>query len=297
MSTFQTYDQVGLKEDVSDIITDISPTDTPLTSMIKTQKVNARVYEYMTDSLEAAGDNKAVEGADATIAALTPTTMITGNTQILTKAFQVSATADAVGTYGRAKETAYQLGRALKAIKRDLEFAYVGHDNAKVAGTSSTAREMASASKLISSSTTIDAGSNATDVLTESKLLDCHEAVFNAGGDPSVLMIKPADAEVVASFTGSSGRTRNFNDDTKTLTNVVDVMVNPYGTLKTVLNRHQMTTHAFLLDPTMWRSAVLRPFSRTLLAKNGDSDKHFVVGEYGLMHLNPKGSGMVNGLS
>lgn len=297
MSTFSTYDQVGLKEDVSDIISDISPTDTPMTSMIKTQKVNARVYEYMTDSLEAAGDNKAVEGADATIAALTPTTMITGNTQILTKAFQVSATADAVGTYGRAKETAYQLGRALKAIKRDLEYAYVGHDNAKVSGTSSTAREMASASKLISSATTVDAGTGSADPITEAKLLDVHQAVYNEGGDPSVLMIKPSDSEVIANFTGSAGRTRTFNDENKTLTAVVDVLVNPYGTLKVVLNRHQMSSHAFLLDPTMWRSAVLRPFSRTLLAKNGDSDKHFIVGEYGLMHLNPKASGMINGLS
>jgi len=47
----------------------------------------------------------------------------------------------------------------------------------------------------------------------------------------------------------------------------------------------------------MWRSAVLRPFSRTLLAKSGDSDKHFVVGEYGLMHLNPKASGQINALT
>merc|ERR1711871_1232021 len=110
-------------------------------------------------------------------------------------------------------------------------------------------------------------------------------------------MIKPADSEIVAGFTAASGRNRTFNDETKTLTAVVDIMVNPYGTLKVVLNRHQLTTHAFLLDPTMWRSAVLRPFSRTLLAKNGDSEKHFIVGEYGLMHMNQKGSGMINALT
>jgi len=191
-----------------------------------------------------------------------------------------------------------QLSRALKEIKRDLEFAYVGQDNAAVTGNdSNTAREMDSATQLIHSSVSVDAGSNSTDAMTEAKLLDVHQALYAAGGDPSILMIKPADSEIVAGFTGSAGRTRNFNDETKTLTNVVDIMVNPYGTLKVVLNRHQLTTHAFLLDPTMWRSAVLRPFSRTLLAKNGDSDRHFVVGEYGLMHLNPKASGMLTGLS
>jgi hypothetical protein len=299
MSTYTTYSIVGQKEDVSDIITDISPTDTPMVSMIKTQKVHNRIYQYQTDALEAAASNKAVEGADASIAALTPTTMISGNTQILTKAFQVSATSDATSSYGRAKETAYALGRALKAIKRDLEFAFVGASNAAVAGNASgpVAREMASADQLIASGVTKDQGSNATDALTEAKLLELGQAVFEAGGDPSVFMVSPGKAQIIAGFTGASGRNRNFNDAQKTLTNVIDLYVSPYGEYKVVLNRHQMTTHAFLLDPTMWRSAVMRPFSRTLLAKTGDSEKHFVVGEYGLMHMNPSASGQITGLS
>ena len=278
-------------------ITDISPTDTPLYSTIRSEKVSARVFEWQEDSLAAAANNAQVEGADPTMATLTATTLRTNNTQIMTKAFQVSATADAIKTYGRAKETAYQLGKALKEIKRDVERAYVGVDNAAVTGSASVAREMASATKMIASGNSIDAGANATDALTEAKLLDAHEACYNAGGDPSIFMIKPADSEIVAGFTGSSGRTRNFNDDTRTLTNVVDVLVNPYGTLKVVLNRHQLTTHAFLLDPTMWRTCVLRPFSRTLLSKTGDSDKHFVVGELGLKHMNQSASAMITGLS
>lgn len=297
MTAYTSYDQVGKAEDVSDIISDISPTDTPMVSLIKPQKVHARVYEYQTDSLAAAGANAAVEGADPSMATLTATTMITGNTQILTKAFQVSATADAIKTYGRAKETAYQLGRALKEIKRDLEYAYVGASNAAVAGNagaSPVAREMDSADQLIDAATTTAGG---TAALTEAMLLSTGQAVFNEGGDASVFMIKPADAQIVAGFTGASGRYRNFNDAQKTLTNVIDLYVSPYGEYKVVLNRHQMTTHAFLLDPSMWRSAVLRPFSRTLLAKSGDSDKHFVVGEYGLMHLNPKASGQINALT
>jgi len=215
----------------------------------------------------------------------------------MTKAFPVSSTADAIRTYGRAKETAYQLGKALKEIKRDVERAFVGVDNAAVTGDSSTAREMASATQQIAAGNSIDAGANATDALTEAKLLDAHEACYTAGGDPTLLMIKPADAEIVAGFTGSSGRQRTFNDEITTLVNAVDIMVNPYGTLKVVLNRHQLTTHAFLLDPTMWRTCVLRPFSRTLLSKTGDSDKHFIVGELTLKHMNQSASAMVTGLS
>jgi len=192
-----------------------------------------------------------------------------------------------------------QLGKALKELKRDIEFAYVGQDNAAVAGnaTGPVAREMASASQLIASGNTIDAGGDATNPMTEAKILDAHEACYNAGGDPSLLMIKPSDSEIVAGFTASSGRNRTFNDENKTLTAAVDILVNPYGTLKVVLNRHQMSTHAFLLDPTMWRSAVLRPVSRTLLSKTGDSDKHFCVYEGGLIHLNQSASAQINGLS
>ena len=177
-----------------------------------------------------------------------------------------------------------QLGKALKEIKRDQEHAYVGIDNEAVTGSESAAREMASASQMMT--THLDAGSGTTDALTEAKLLTLGQTCFNNGSDPSVLMIKPADAQIVAGFTGASGRYRNFNDNTKTLVNVIDLYVSPYGEYKVVLNRHQITTMAFLIDPAMFKSCVLRPFSRTLLAKNGDSDKHFVVGEYSLKHNN-----------
>ena len=297
MSTYTTYDSVGQAEVVSGIITDISPTDCPFYSGIRTENISARIHEWQEDSLAAAADNKAVEGADASMATLSPTTLRTNNTQIFTKAFQVSATADAVKTYGRAKETAYALAKSLKELKRDIERAMVGIDNAAVAGNSSTAREMASVTKQIAAGNTVDAGSNATDPLTEAKILETHQAVYTAGGDPTQLMIKPADSTIVAGFTAASGRNRTFNDQTTQLTAVVDILVNPFGTLNVVLNRHQLTTHAFLLDPTMWRTLVLRPVTRTLLSKTGDSDKHFVVGEMSLKHMNFSADGMITGLS
>lgn len=190
-----------------------------------------------------------------------------------------------------------QLSKALREIKRDVEFAMVGASNAAVTGNASTAREMASADQLISSTTSTDAGSNSTDALTEAKLLVNMQACYDNGAEPSVMMCKPADSLVLAGFTGSAGRQRNFNDKTTTLTHVVDLYVSPFGQYKTVLNRHQMSTHLFLLDPNMWRTAVLRPFSRTALAVQGDSHRHMVVGEIGLMHKNPLGSGMITGLS
>lgn len=292
---YTTYDQVGKKEDVSSLITMITPTDTPFTSMIKSEKVNARVFEWQEDALPNAADNKAVEGAAFTNVARTATTLRSNNTQILTDVFEVTATADSIALHGRAKETSYQLAKSLKAIKRDLEFAFVGQDNTKVTGSSSVAREMDSIVPQIS--TDVDAGSNATDALTEAKLLELGEDCYNNGSDPTVFMIKPADAQIVSGFTGASGRYRNINDGNRTLVNAIDLYVSPYGEYKVVLNRHQLTTHAFLIDPSMFRSCVLRPFTRELLAKDSDGDRHAIVGEYSLKHMNYSDSGMISGLS
>lgn len=187
------------------------------------------------------------------------------------------------------------MGKTLKEIKRDLERAYVGVAQAAVADANgSTARKMASVTAQITDST--DAGSGSTDPLTEAKLLVAGQAAYTAGSEPSVLMIKPADSLIVSGFAAASGRNREFAQ-TKTLVNVIDLYVSPFGEYKVVLNRHQLTTHAFLIDPSMWRTCVLRPFTRTLLAKTGDSDQHMVNYEGSIKHMSFASDHMITGLS
>lgn len=187
-----------------------------------------------------------------------------------------------------------QLAKTLKNVKRDYEHAMVGVSNAAVAGNASTAREMASIDQMIT--TSVDAGSNSTDALTEAKILTLGQTCYTNGSSPDVMMIKPADATIVANMAAASGRNRDFSQSTK-LVNAVDIYVSPFGTYKVVLNRHQLSTHLFLLDPSMFKSVVLRPFSRTLLAKTGDSDKHQVLGEVSVKHQVWEDSGMITGLS
>ena len=90
MAVYKTYEQVGLKEDVSSLISDITPSDCPFYSMIKTEKVHNRVYQYQTDTIAAAGSNAQLEGFTASAGTAIPTTMISGNTQVLAKIFEVS---------------------------------------------------------------------------------------------------------------------------------------------------------------------------------------------------------------
>ena len=134
----------------------------------------------------------------------------------------MSETADAIKTHGRAKETAYQMAKALKEIKRDYEHALVGLDQAAVAGSASAARKMQSVINQIT--TDLDAGSNSTDALTEAKLLTAGQTAYNNGSEVDTLMIKPADAQIVAGFSAASGRNREIAQG-KTLVNAIDLYV------------------------------------------------------------------------
>lgn len=107
--TYTTYDQIGLAEDVSDVITNISPTKTPFQTSIGTEKISARLFEWQEDSLRAPADNKSLEGFVAADVARSPTTLRSNYSQIMKDVFRISATADVVSKYGRAKETALAL--------------------------------------------------------------------------------------------------------------------------------------------------------------------------------------------
>ena len=222
MTLLTTYTTVGQKEDVSDILSNISPFDTPMQAMCKNEKISARTFSFLEDSLAAAGVNAAVEGATATMIALDPQVERTNTTQILTKGFNISATADAVATYARKTETALNLAKKLKEIKKDYEHALVGVAQASVTGNASTARKMTSFLNQIS--TTIDAGSNSTDPLTEAKLLQAGQTAYTNGSDVNTFMICPKDAQIVAGFSAASGRNREISQG-KTLVNAIDLYV------------------------------------------------------------------------
>lgn len=294
MTQLISYNVTGQSEDVSNIISSISPTATPFQSMIKTEKVHARTFEWLEDSLRTATNTALVEGASSSTTAVGQPTSRSNTTQIIGESFAVSATSDAIKTYGRAQQTAYALAKTLKVLKLDLEVSMCGVSQAAVTGDASTARKMASIDQQIS--TTVDAGGNATDPLTEAKILELGQTLYTAGSEPSVLMIKPADSTIIAGFASSSNRQRDIADKS-TLVNTIDVLVTAFGSYKVVLNRSQTTDQAYLIDPSMFKQAVLRPFTRTLLAKTGDSDSHQVIGEFSVKHSNFGDSGRITGLS
>ena len=143
-NTFDTYDSVGEREDLSDVIYSISPTDTPFLSSAAKTQATAVLHEWQTDSLEAASTSNAViEGDEATSDASTATTRLSNSTQIMDKTVVITGTQESVDKAGRASELAYQIAKKAKELKRDME-AMLTTNNAEVEGNATTAREMGS---------------------------------------------------------------------------------------------------------------------------------------------------------
>ena len=282
---------------------------TPFQTLIKSEKVSARTFEWLEDTLRSgSATNTLAEGGNASVTAVSQPTVRDNRTQIISEAFKIAGTVDAVKTHGRAKETAYALAKTLKNLKLDVEAAMVGHNRAGAAGSGAVAddpdttgdqsvaevnRQMKSASSMITTSVTC---TDTDDALTEADVLSLHQNCYTNGSDPTVLMISPKDALGVKDFATGSSKTRDFGNS-KSVTSAVEVLITPFGTVRVLLNRNQLATEAYLIDPTMFKQCVLRPFSRTLLAKTGDADTHFVLGEVSLKHSSFADSGKITGLA
>jgi hypothetical protein len=313
MATYTKYDAVGQREDLTDVIYNISPTDTPIMSSIGKTKATAVNHEWQTDSLAAATTaNALVEGADATSATLSPTTRYGNLTQIVGKTIQVSGTLEAVDKAGRKSEKAYQLAKGSAEIKRDIE-TIITANQAKVAGDgSSTARKMSSLLSFIKTNTSVGAGTttagadpttigvsarvdaDTTRTFTETMLKEVVREVFASGGTPSVLFVSPALKQTVSAFTGlAATRYQAPVSGQATILAGADIYQSDFGQISIVPNRFMRSRDALLLDPEYAALAYLRPFQTNELAKAGDSDKTQILAELTLEVKNEAAHGGV----
>jgi hypothetical protein len=314
MPTYTRFDAVGAREDLSDVIYNISPQDTPIMSSIGKTSAKAVFHEWQTDTLASVNTSNAlVEGADATSATLSPTTRIGNYTQIVGKTVQVSGTLEAVDKAGRKSEKAYQLAKASAELKRDIE-GIITANQGQSAGNSSTARVMGTLLSYIKTNTNKGSGTTAgadpttigvstrtdgtTRTFQESMLKDVVAKVFTSGGTPSVLMVSPALKQVVSNFTGLAQHRYNSNvSGDVTILGGADLYASDFGILQIVPNRFMRTRDALVLDPEYAALAYLRPFQTIELAKSGDSEKTQILAELTLEVKNEAAHGGIFDLS
>jgi hypothetical protein len=294
MAQYQTYQNVGIKEDVADVITNLSPRKTPFQSAIGSEKVTQPLFQWQEDTLRAPAANAAIEGADATFITAVPTTMKNNYTQIFTEAVAVSDRMDVVSTYGRKKEFAYQMAKSAAQVKRDLEIAYIGLAGTKAAGNgTSVASTMDSAQVQIATANVVRTAAD-NDPLTETLLVSALQKAYENGAEPTRIMVTPTNSVTLAGFAAAAGRYRTITgSDAKKLVNVVNLYVSPFGEQKVEINRWLKSGNTLVYEPDMWSKPTLRPWERKNLAKTGDSTKAMLLGEFSLKHKNSLGSGLI----
>jgi hypothetical protein len=310
MAIYNAYDAIGQREDLTDVIYDISPSETPFMSSIGKSKATAVFHEWQTDSLAAATtNNAAVEGADASDATLSPTTRLGNYTQILQKTIKVSGTLDSVNKAGRKSEKAYQLAKASNELKRDLETILLANQGRSAGTTNSTARKMGSLLSWIKTNTDANTTGDPTTIgvstrtdgttrtFTEALLKTVVSEVFVSGGSPKILMVGALGKQKVSTFTGLSAYRYNVNGGTggsqATIVGAADVYLSDFGSMSVVPNRFMRTRDALILDPEYAALAYLRPFQTNELARAGDSDKTQVLCEVTLEVKNEAAHGGV----
>ena len=312
MATYQTYTAVGQREDLSNVIYNISPTDTPFMNSVGKNSATAVLHEWQTDSLAAVNlANAVIEGADAGSATLAPTVRVGNRTQISNKVVKISGTLEQVNKAGRRSEKAYQLAKASAELKRDMEGILLSNQVAAAGDGSTTARTLGGLQTWLNSNyngtgTAGNLGTTArvtgTDrAFTQTLLNDTIQSTYTNGGAPTILLVTPAQKVVASTFAGIATRFRDVPASQQAqIVAAADVFVSDFGIIQIVPDRFIPNVDnddtAFLLDPEMAAVSYLRPFQTLELAKTGDSENTQLLVEYTLEVKNQAAHGIITDL-
>jgi len=317
---FDRYDGTkAVREDLANVIYNISPEDTPFMSSVGRENVKNTYFEWQTDQLaQASTSNAVIEGDEAALNARVATARVGNYTQISRKVIGVSGTVEAVDKAGIKSYLAYEMAKASSELKRDME-ARLLYNGVAVVGNSGVARQTAglptwlkynynragAGTSLPDYSATDDGypdtawGSSTARTFSETILKDVIQKVWAAGGDPKVCMMGPHNKGVASTFTGiAQHRINQTNGGAGPLTviSTVDVYQSDFGKVSFVANRFQPEQYAFVVDPEYASVGYLRNFQTAELAKSGDSTKKMIIVEYGLKVKSPRAHGIATDL-
>lgn len=313
LNTFTRFDSIGVREELSDAIYNISPTETPFMTNAGVGKVSNTLFEWQTDALATAStSNQNIEGDDITsYGAVTPTVRLGNYVEIPRKTLIVSQTAEVVDKAGRDSEIDYQLAKLSKELKRDMESSFLANKGAN-AGSTSVARKSGALPAFVKSNVNRNGGavpvytSIPTDVWTDGStrafteliakdvLLQC----YNAGADTSTIMVGAFNKQAFSGFAGilelTSAQARKGQ---AAIVGAANAYVSDFGVLNVIPNRFQRTLHAWFIDWDFVSLQYLRPFKKEELAKTGDARKFMMLCEVGLKVNNEKALGLATDLT
>ena len=319
--TTATYDSIGLREDLEDVIWDLFPEDTWALSNLDRTNGAAVFHEHQLDSLDAASTNKVVEGDDAAFTTVAPPTRVGNYMQIARKTFLISGTLEEVKKAGRKSEIARQAMKKMRELKRDIEAALVGAQGSS-AGADATPRSSGGMEAWIAStdnggngikSTTTNAGSTAafaanvvaaptdggsTGALTTTLLTAAFRHSWEDGGDARTVLVGANQKANIDALTSIA--TRMVDIDRKqqaVIHQAANVYVSDFGTHTVLLHRYMRTSVVLCLDPDYWAVSFLRRPKMETLAKTGDGEKRMIISEFTLVSRNANASAKITALT
>ena len=307
-NTFDSYDQVGIREDLSDIITNITPEATPFFSKCGKTTANNTLVEWQTDTLRNSAANAHIEGDATTAQAAVATVRLNNRTQIFKNAVIVSDTDEGLNKAGRQREMAYQIVKIAKEQKLDIEKALFDN-NAKVAGNASTARELAGAPSWIKTNVDFQSGNSGanptgdgTDARTDdgtptafsqTKFDTVMQSIWENGGEPDTVSLSAFQMNVALGFTGNNNQRSQVQASDERVIKSLAVYTTPWGTIEFMPSRENRSRDVFIMQDDKWEVATLRPTKNTELAKTGDNTQRQIVTELTLCAKNEAANGII----
>jgi len=310
-NTNETYDVTTIREDLSEAMASISPTDTIAMSTLGTRNVDNTYFEWSEVDLQAAATNTKVEG-DSGLANDAPHNAVRkGNyTNISAKVVEVSDTANSVNGVANAQTVAKQVAYALSALKRDMEKMTLDNVSAN-AGASGTARVTAGIPAFLTTNTERGAGgadgttsgtgsagypnAAATDgtarAITEALLKGVIASCWDEGADPSIVLCGSSQKQTISTFTGNATRYKEAEDSK--LNAAIDVYISDFGELQIVPARHIRARDVLVLDPNYASIAYLQTAQQKPLARTGLAERRLISAEWGVQVTSGKAHGIV----
>ena len=307
-NTFTSYDAVGIKEDLSDVITNISPEETPLYSAMKKTKATNTYHEWQTDALRSSAVNAHAEGFDTVAEARSATTRLGNRTQIFKNAVSIPDTDEGLSKAGRAREIGYQTLKVAKEQKLDIEKALFDNQ-AAVAGDASTARRLAGLGAWLTTNT--DFGANegadptgdgsdartdettAPEAFSQARFDGVMQSIWQQGGKPETVYLSAFQMNKALGFTGNNNQRSTIGAADGEVAQLLSVYMTPWGSVEFIPSRENRSRDVYIMQNDMVECAVLRPTKNIALAKTGDSTRRQVTTELTLVVRNEAALGGV----
>lgn len=321
-NTFETYNAVGNREELSDRIWLITPEETPFTSLIGKAAVSSVHPEWQTDTL-ATPDlaNNRGEGEDWTFQSVAATTRVGNYTQISDKRIIISRTQDRTLKAGRNSEVAREIAKKGVEIRTDIESISL-FNQASAAGSAADATNRLSGGfrAWLASNTSLGSGganggfntgsklvvaatngtqAALTKTMLDSTILSC----YTSGGNPDVFMVSPYAKQVFSKFMSDANvAPQRFPTQPGQQTQIVaaaDEYLSDFGTITVVPNRQMyragvtVARNAFLIDPSKVSLGMFDDIQLVNPAKTGDAEKRVLVTEWTLLVNNEAAHGVI----